>query len=170
MKKVRIKEDYDKTAEFYDSRYREVQYSKFQEMLANLVLKGKILDLGCGTGLLGEFLDRKLIGVDVSFGMLKSGENREYFVQGDMENLPFNDNTFDIVLSFSAVMNLADLKKGLLEAKRIIKKNGLFIVTLLEKRFTNKFLEDLNELFELQEIKKLGEDVGFVCINGLTSD
>ena len=170
MKKVKIKSDYDKSAETYDSRYREIQYLKYQGMLENIELKGKVLDLGCGTGILGEFLNERLVGIDISLEMLKQGEDREKFIQGDMENIPFKENSFDTVLSFSAFMNLSDLNKGLREVKRVLKRGGLFLVTLLEKKFTDQFLNDLNNLFEVQEIKKVDEDVGFVCINGLVSD
>jgi len=165
MKKIRIKEDYDKTAKIYDSRYKAIQFIKYQDMLDGVEVNGKILDLGCGTGLLAEFLSEKLIGIDISLEMLKSGKSRELFIQGDMENLPFKNNSFDAVLSFSSFMNLSDLKKGLIETKRVLNKDGLFIVTLLEKKFTDVFLVELNNLFNVQEIKKIGEDVGFVCLN-----
>jgi ubiquinone/menaquinone biosynthesis C-methylase UbiE len=165
MKKIRIKEDYDKTAEIYDSRYKSIQYVKYQGILDGVEVKDNVLDLGCGTGLLAEFLDKNVIGLDLSLEMLKSGKDKEIFIQGDIENLPFKNNSFDTILSFSSFMNLSNLKKGLLEVKRILNKNGLFVVTLLEKKLTDTFLDDLNSLFDVQEIKKLGEDVGFVCLN-----
>jgi ubiquinone/menaquinone biosynthesis C-methylase UbiE len=66
-----IKNDYDKTAGVYDSRYADIQEEKYRVMLEDLELKQPILDVGSGTGLLQKFLNVKLCGIDISHGMLK---------------------------------------------------------------------------------------------------
>lgn len=163
MNKARqIKQAYDSSAEIYDSRYKEIQFLKYQTMLSGIELKGKILDLGCGTGLLAEFSEKKLFGLDLSFGMLKFAKKRgEIVVQASQEHLPFRPETFDAVLSFTSLQNSDDAAKTLAEAKRILRKDGIFILTHLKKF---NFLKQIENNFEIQEISDCGEDCGFILI------
>ena len=153
-----IKEDYDKTADVYDSRYGEIQEEKYRIMLEDLQLKEPILDLGCGTGLLQKFLKTKLFGVDISFASLKKSD--ELSVQGDAEQLPYKDNTFSTVLSFTTLQNLESADKMLVEIARVLKQHGIAVVTVLAK-FADK-LKNAEKYFQILEIKSCGEDIGLV--------
>lgn len=154
-----IKEQYDKTADIYDARYKEIQEEKYRIMLEDLQLKEPILDLGCGTGMLQDFLKTKLIGIDISFGMLK--RSKELSIQGDAENLPFKDNSFNTVLSFTTLQNLESAGKLFRELARVLRPEGLAVVTVLAK-FADK-LPAVEKYFKIIEIKTCGEDVGLVC-------
>ncbi len=163
MKKTSIKKKYDLSAEVYDSRYENIQFEKYYLMLSNHVLKGRALDLGCGTGLLQKFLTKKLIGSDISFKMLKKAKERgEFVVQADLDYLPFKDNSFQEIFSFTALQNLPNIKLTLQEAKRLLKKDGIFILTILKKSLSPSFHEYLKKYFEIQEINDVGEDAGFI--------
>lgn len=168
-KKHRIKRDYNRTAEFYNSRYRAIQFDKYKTILSSPYIsidpRYKILDLGCGTGLLFEFLNRKinLIGIDISREMLKLSKEPERIL-GDLENLPFKDNSFDLVFSFTVIQNLPGLKV-FEEVKNILKHNGLFVFTVLRKKFKEQIIEKLIENnFTLLEKIACGEDIGTICI------
>ena len=176
-KKEEVKELYDKSAETYDGRYGDIQEEKYHIMLQDLKLKKPVLDLGCGTGLLGEFLKAQaerisaghsgtrsararkgIIGVDISLEMLKKGSGAR--VQGDIENLPFKDKTFPTVVSFTALQNLEDAEKMLLGVKRVLKGNGIFMLTFLNKQiYAIKIVENH---FKIIEMKTCGEDIGLV--------
>ena len=122
MKKAeKMQLEYDKSAETYNSRYSNLQYSKYQKALSNLELNGKILDLGCGTSLLSKFLNMDLVGVDISMKMLQQGVGDA--VQAQAELLPFKDNSFDYVLSFVALMNFENPPTALKEVRRVLKKD-----------------------------------------------
>jgi len=148
---------YDKTADIYNIRYRSIQFEKYSCALKDVDLSGKILDLGSGTGLLSKFLNQKLISVDISKKMLRRSNSKN--VQGDMSELPFKENVFDIVLSFSALMNSPNPKKTINEVNRILKPEGIFVVTYL-KSFD--FTKDLQRKFKIRESIDCGEDIGFV--------
>jgi len=148
---------YDKTADIYNIRYRSIQFEKYSYALKDVDLSGKILDLGSGTGLLSKFLNQKLISVDISKKMLRRSNSKN--VQGDMSELPFKENVFDIVLSFSALMNSPNPKKTINEVNRILKPEGIFVVTYL-KSFD--FTKDLQRKFKIRESIDCGEDIGFV--------
>ena len=157
-KKETIGKLYDETADIYDSRYKEIQEEKYGIMLEDLQLKEPILDLGSGTGLLQKFLKGKLYGLDISFASLKKSE--ELSVQGDAENLPFRDNSFATVLSFTTLQNLESADRMLAEIFRVLKPKGIAVITVLSK-FANK-LQNVEKHFQIAEIKTCGEDIGLV--------
>jgi len=149
---------YDATAEVYDSRYKEIQFEKYAVLLSDIYLKGRILDHGCGTGLLAEFLRAPLFGIDLSFEMLKRAKERgEIVVQGDLEHLPFKDKSFDFVLSFTCLQNLQHPALALKELRRI---SNNVILSYLNKF---DFFEALQSQFNIQEIRQAGEDIGFIA-------
>ena len=147
---------YDKTSNIYNSRYRSVQFEKYSRALKDIDLSGKTLDLGSGTGLLSKFLKKNLISLDISQKMLIKSNSKN--VQGDMVKLPFKDNSFDTVLSFSALMNSNSPQKTINEVCRILKPKGAFIVTYL-KDFD--FTKDLQRNFKIKESIDCGEDICF---------
>ncbi len=120
----RFCKNYDKEATLQRNASQHLVY------IAKDYLKGEILDLGCGTGFIGEFLERKLIGLDISKSMLEIAMSKGYItIQGDIENLPFKKESFDVVLSnFS--LHWLDLDKAFSEVYRILNKNGYFIFNL----------------------------------------
>ena len=84
-KKERIIRAYNSTSPIYDQRYSTIQFDKYGYILRNCLLNGKILlDAGCGTGLLYEFIVNSMnqglinnltyVGIDISRNMLKDFE------------------------------------------------------------------------------------------------
>ncbi len=99
-----------------------------------------LLDVGCGTGrYLTHFLSLgKAVGVDISKPMLEQAEKntngRATLIQADAENLPFKDNTFDVVTCSYLLENLNgpkdNPKKVLNEMYRVTKNKGQIIFTV----------------------------------------
>jgi ubiquinone/menaquinone biosynthesis C-methylase UbiE len=101
-----------------------------------------ILDVCCGTGSVvlafGEHCpDALVVGYDFSHGMLRKAQEknvdiRAVFVEGDAAELPFSDNSFDIVSCSHALYELKGQarEKGLWEMKRVIHPDG--VVLLME--------------------------------------
>ncbi len=160
-KKKTIRSKYNATADFYNNRYRNIQYEKYSRMLNSMELKGMILDLGSGTGMLSDFLDKEVIGVDFSINMLKKSGNK-YKILGDAENLPFKNNIFDFVLSFTLLQNLPGFKV-FKEVERILKPDSLFILTTLKKKYMKKVYKILEKNFLILKEIDCGEDIGFIC-------
>ncbi len=103
----------------------------------------KALDICCGTGDLAFALaahNVETIGLDFSEEMLEvarrrrsklssgSVASRPEFVQGDAQQLPFNDNSFDIVTVGYGLRNLAKWETGLREMQRVAKPGGGVLV------------------------------------------
>jgi len=152
-KKASIIAKYNSTSNFYDDRYRNIQNSKFKLLLKNFKFDDKIiLDAGCGTGLLFEFilksnqqiLNKKLryIGLDISWKMLKqflykinkrTSIKHVNLVLGDMENLPFREEKIHQIFAVTSFQNLHDIEKGLRELVRVGQQGTSLNLSILRK-------------------------------------
>ena len=108
------------------------------------------LDIATGTGDLAISMAQngipKVVGLDLSEGMLSVGRkkiegsslsDKIEMIQGDSENLPFEDNSFDAITVAFGVRNFETLENGLQEIYRVLKPGGIFVV--LETSVPTKF-------------------------------
>jgi demethylmenaquinone methyltransferase/2-methoxy-6-polyprenyl-1,4-benzoquinol methylase len=84
-----------------------------------------------------KFPDSKIIGLDISQNMLEMGRKKIAkrnltesidLIYGDSENLPFENQVFDVVTVAFGVRNFENLELGLTEMARVLKENGKVIV------------------------------------------
>lgn len=107
-------------------------------ILAKVGLRAKptdvVLDLGCGRGDNAVYFSqkaKKVIGVDIKkwkeWGKLKS--KKLEFLISDARDLPFKDESFDVVFTKDTLHHILDKEKVLKEIKRVTKKEGrIYIV------------------------------------------
>lgn len=100
-----------------------------------------ILDVCTGTGDFPLFVSKKfgdsvkITAVDFSDKMLEIAKTRNKnnnnveFINADALNLPFADETFDVAFISFGLRNLEDLRRGIVELKRVVKKGG-YVVNL----------------------------------------
>jgi SAM-dependent methyltransferase len=90
----------------------------------------RLLDVGCGPGLAAQLAAQcgaHVAGLDAAEASLVIARERMPegdFRAGEMENLPWADNTFDVVTSFNAFQYAADVMNALCEARRVAKPGG----------------------------------------------
>jgi ubiquinone/menaquinone biosynthesis C-methylase UbiE len=161
--KLKVRSDYDRSAFCYNTRYKKIQWEKYEIMLHDMSFQGNILDLGCGTGLLAEFLQIPVIGVDISEEMLRK-VCTERVVQADMDWLPFASSVFHAVLSFTAIQNLPSFNRVFAEVYRVLKPGHPFIFTILSKKYTAQVTDMASHLFTITEKRICGEDTGLICL------
>ena len=103
----------------------------------NLKSGDKILDVGCGKGfLLYEMIKilpgLKVTGIDISKYAIENSklEIKPYLQIGNAVELPYDDNSYDLVISLNTIHNLLcfDMLKSLKEIERVGKKNKYFVV------------------------------------------
>jgi len=105
----------------------------------------RVLDVGCGTGLLLRLLaDRlpeanELVGIDAAAGMIAVAKSaaidpRLSFSHGVAENLPYPDASFDLVVSTTSFDHWEDQGAGLGECARVLAPTGHFVLTDLFSR------------------------------------
>lgn len=113
------------------------------------------LDLGAHHGVMGEVLAgrggvEQLVQTDLSEGFLKQA--RGLRVVADEEFLPFADNSFDLVISAGSLHWVNDLPGTLVQVRRVLKPDGLFLAMMPGGRT----LMELRQAFELAEAEISG--------------
>ena len=171
-KKRKLKGRYDSTADSYDSRYENIQEKKVEAIKEYLKGSTRILDVGCGTGSLLEEVssDKELaVGVDFSIEMLRRARERlgdAKLILADADNLPFQDGTFDLVVSLTLLQNVPEPSKTIREMARVVETGGLILVTSLEKKHKPHEIEEWMDSAGLKPLRAEGipnsEDV--LCV------
>ena len=98
--------------------------------------KGRILDVGCGNGLIYQFLPQNLEYVGIDFNddyltILWMGKRKTSKIVGDATHLPLRDNVFDAVLNLHTIEHLPEfLQENLVsELSRVLKKGGQLVIS-----------------------------------------
>ncbi len=146
-KKEQVTTMFDAISGEYDGLNRVISFGidvKWRKKVVK-ILKDKapenILDIATGTGDLAINLTEtgasRIVGLDISRGMLEVGknkvrqkklENKVEMLVGDSEDLEFEDNSFDAVTVAFGVRNFENLEKGLSEIYRVLKPQGTLVV------------------------------------------
>lgn len=138
---------FDVWSRFYDLpplqrlTYRPVQDAVVRALGAKPA--ARILDVGCGTGLLAtrissEIAGARVFGCDFSRGMLRQAAARAPgvgWMQGDAQRLPLRDASFDAVVSTEAFHWFPDQRAALGEFRRVLAPGGRLLVALVNPPF-----------------------------------
>ena len=96
----------------------------------------RVLDAGCGVGwgsaLLVQAEASEVIGVDLDPEAVEDARRRvpaATFVVGDLLDLPFEDDSFDVVVCFEAIEHTGDTERTLDQLSRVLRPNGLLFVS-----------------------------------------
>ncbi|KQO34559.1 ubiquinone biosynthesis methyltransferase UbiE [Flavobacterium sp. Leaf82] len=146
-KKEQVAQMFDNISGNYDNLNRVISFGidiKWRKKVLKIVSDKKpkiILDIATGTGDLAILMTQtnaeKIIGLDISAGMLEVGKKKIAerklsnvidMVLGDSENIPFEDNYFDAITVGFGVRNFENLEKGFAEILRVLKPNGVFVI------------------------------------------
>ncbi len=172
-----ITTNFGAVAEIYDQTR-----PRYAQQLMDYVVsfcQGRVLDVGCGTGIATRQLAERgvrVIGCDGDARMIAVARSYQqpsidYFL-GSAEELPFGDETFDVVTAFSAFHWFSDTASvdGI---KDVLKKNGLFIVSdginkhndddyfkhcveeVIKRKLPEKRKRDVEEVFRSNGIEQI---------------
>jgi len=180
IEKNAIANSFSKAADQYD------EYARIQHVLAHDLLKQcprqdkqSVLDLGCGTGYCLPELQKiypqaNITGGDLAPGMLLHAQNHyphfNYEIS-DAENLPFENEQFDLIFSSLAVQWCDDFSRVLNEARRCLKPGGHLVLSNLAAGTLQELKQAWLEVDQHQHVNEftLGEhllknisDSGFV--------
>lgn len=144
----RLARRYDESLPLWRSLVAEPAWEAIGDMLEKHVRPGAaVLDAGTGTGaavrLLLERADPgRVTAVDLSKGMLRAGrksipDDRVVWEQEDITSLPYDDGTFDVVLSSWTLETLADPRAAVREFLRVINDDGVVIYAFSSRSEAN---------------------------------
>ena len=149
-KDLSIKE-FTRAAEVYDSGHAGVyemckdDYPPVLDELKKYPFQD-LLDVGCGTGpmielLVKEFPDGNYTGIDLTPRMIEVAQAKKLphtkFLVGDSENLPFKENTFDVVICTNSFHHYPNPQAFLDGVARVLKDGGRLV---LRDYTSNKFM------------------------------
>lgn len=104
-------------------------------LISGLPSKARVLDLCCGQGNVSEALataGHDVVGADFSPAMLALARARApgiEFVEADAQDLPFEDSSFDAVVSNLGIVHIPDQPRALREVRRVLRPGGHFAMT-----------------------------------------
>ena len=155
-KKDQVATMFNNISKNYDDLNRVISFGidiSWRKKVVQIVSKNnpqQILDIATGTGdlalMMSTLAPEKIIGLDISEGMLSVGKekiskaqlnDKIEMVVGDSEDIRYADNTFDAITVSFGVRNFANLDKGLGEIRRVLKPKGILVI--LETSNPTKF-------------------------------
>lgn len=156
----KIRKRYNRASRFYDLLESPMEIMSLREWRIDLIkeLKGKVLEVGVGTGKnIEHYLnDVDITAIDFSEKMLeRAKEKAEKYIkkvvllQMDAQNMNFTDNTFDTVFTTCVYCSVPDPIKGLKEMRRVCKPNGQIIMiehVRSEKKVLGLIMDILNPI------------------------
>jgi ubiquinone/menaquinone biosynthesis C-methylase UbiE len=130
------------TAHFFMTRLQKVL-----ELIGDV--RGKrVLDAGCGPGILGSYLvdeNYAYFGLDLSKEMINEAHNRigssapHHLLRARIQMLPFIDSSFDIILCLGAIEYVEDADVVVRELSRVGGENGTVVISMLNKSSPYRF-------------------------------
>ena len=135
-----------------------------------------ILEVGSGTGMISDLIDRQIICSDISYEMCKeSAKKHMNVICCDAEKLPIRENILDGIISAEVVYYLNNPNAFIEDSTRILKKDGKLMITIFNQkmqfidsirsflRIFNKkmYFDDGHELMKYAILKKLLEKNNF---------
>ncbi len=176
---------YDLLAPTYDqvwARYNRATSDEVLRCLPQNLEGAHVLDVGAGTGFFIEQLLNQhpqvgqFVALDSSRKMLQVAQRKlaeishrqMMFVQGEAERLPFQDRTFDVVVSMNTLHYLREPHKFFSEANRVLESGGTLVVQDYTRNIwpffeigARLFDKGTQRLYSLRELNDLAERAGF---------
>jgi len=144
---------YDPHTSWYDEFASTEPFARLREHAVGLLGPGpgRCLDLGCGTGLALALLDEAgwtATGVDASVAQLALARQRApriELLQADAHSLPFDDESFDAVITILTHTDFDDAARVLREAARVLENGGVLVYAGVHPCFGSPFAEPLDD-------------------------
>lgn len=176
---------WDRVAGVYDifvrGINRKTHKTLIEKTISHFTNQDEVLECACGTGMLSvpvAGVCQNLTATDFSENMLKRarkncrGIDNISFMQADIINLPFDDNSFDKVVAANVIHLLDEPMKALSELRRVCKNGGQLIIPTYINRTkggkTSGFAKtvgkagaDFKRQFTLESYKEFFSDAGF---------
>lgn len=135
----RMREFYETSESYKDllDAHDEVYLRHYVELVTRFAPSGsKILDLGCGNGISARLLNQTgfdVVGTDISLLFLEAARNWENpklrYEICDVLELPFDNDSFDVICSNELIEHLPDVETALTEMVRVVRKDGRIVLS-----------------------------------------
>ncbi|MEH2317706.1 class I SAM-dependent methyltransferase [Nostoc sp.] len=141
MTETTVRKQYNQLAAIYDLRWKDyiANTLSFLKTWVQISPTDTVLDIACGTGeferlLLTEYSDQQIVGIDISENMLAiaklkcSAYPQVSFQTASASRLPFDSNSFDVIVSANSFHYFDQPLTALKEMRRVLKPDGKVII------------------------------------------
>lgn len=168
---------------FYDFSMDSEQINEGRKSILSRIKEEKVLEIGFGTAINLKFYPdnvKHIVGIDANEGMLKQAEKKiaeskikVEIIHQSSESLPFEDNSFDAVVSTYTLCSIKNVDSALKEIYRVLKPTGRYYFLehgLADKPFTQKLQHLLNPIQNIwadgcnlnRNMRRIIESAGFI--------
>jgi SAM-dependent methyltransferase len=111
-----------------------------------------LIDVGCGPGEFAVLLQKRLqvdvVALDQSLRMAELARDRGLrALRGDIQQLPFGDGLFDVVVAIRVLYHLPDLDRGLAEIRRVLRPGGRLVAVVYGRNHLRELWSQLGTKF-----------------------
>ncbi|HHV60913.1 MAG TPA: class I SAM-dependent methyltransferase [Clostridiaceae bacterium] len=165
---------------YLHAKFSTNNYGWMNWLFDNMSFKSgcKILELGCGNGELWKSnlhrvgSDWEIVLTDFSEGMLETARNkikddRFKFLAVDAQDIPFAENSFDIVIANHMLYHVPDRKRAMSEISRVLKSEGSFYASTTGIKNMAGLRELINRFDSRINYPNRAEIIGFNLENGI---
>jgi ubiquinone/menaquinone biosynthesis C-methylase UbiE len=140
------------------SHYGGIEHIHRYSVVGGLVTdQMEIVDVACGEGYGTSLLSgkcKKITGIDISESTIRHArqkytKNNIEFICASALNIPLQDNSVDMVVSFETIEHLEEHEKLISEFKRILKTGGLLVISTPDKRYIK---EEIPNPYHIREL------------------
>jgi ubiquinone/menaquinone biosynthesis C-methylase UbiE len=143
---------------------------EYAKMLSSMgYRKGGIIDVGCGFGAMNlvlaeQFVESEIVGIDLSEPLLQlareAAEKAGYgtrvrFESADVQQIPYEDDSFDVAFCVNMVHLVEDPIRMLNEIERVLLPGGLVFIADLRRSWLGLFEREIRAGLTIPEVKKL---------------
>lgn len=150
--------DFDRVAELFDSSLPPLpeEYCQLIQNRFNLGKRDRIIDLGCGTGLLTFALSRysdNVEGIDISEKMIEIAGSRDIkkrikWTHGSVENFDFGQNRYSLIISFESFHLFSNIDELIRRCELGLRSNGFLCVGWCNFQWEETLKEIIIQVFE----------------------
>jgi len=140
-----------------------------KKLKMNGFFQGRVLDVGCGFGatnltLADQFPDSKFVGIDLSEPLLemareaareRGAAGRVRFEKADVMEMPFEDDSFDVLVNLNMVHLVEDPPRMLGEMERVLRRDGFLFLADLKRSFLGLFEKEIRSALTSAEAEDL---------------
>lgn len=141
----------------------DIQYRILRKWLRSISIEDPfVLDAGCGNGKYSFKLQEQGYSNIFSLDLYAEPEQhgKIHYCCASIAAVPFPENYFDLIYSYSVIFYLENPEQGFIEFKRLLKKGGYLIITVHSRYSIFTLIRSLKRLFGFKSVAHL-QDVSF---------